>query len=159
MESWLQVTRVGIDTIQAITLILNVINELWQVLISQVFGIFNHLVFDKVLGRVSIILAYLLIARDLRWPLTRMWPGIENRLVRNSSLLSHLEQCLFRHIALGCVILGNITNLLVAVEFLSSFVFLNDSWWIHLHVFWFLLKEEALWQVLLMSLEGSEVFN
>jgi hypothetical protein len=159
LESLLQVARVVVDAIQAVTLILDFTNELWQVLVSQVIGLVHHLVVAEELGRVSIKVAHLLITRDLRGPLTRMRPGIENRLVRNSSLLGHLEQCLFGYIVLGGVLRGNVANLLIAIEFLSNFVLLDDCWWVDLRVFWFLLEEEAFRKVLLMTLEGSEVFN
>ena len=155
----MQITRVIVEAVQAISLILNFTNELWQVLVSHVIGLVHHLVVAEELGRVSIKVAHWLITRDLRRSLTRMRPGVADRLVRNSSLLRHFEQCLFGYIVLGVVLRGHVTHLLIALEFLSNFVLLDDCWWVDLRVFGFLLEEEAFRKVLLLTLEGSEVFN
>lgn len=88
-----------------------------------------------------------------------MWPRVKDRLVCNTSLLSHLEQRLLRYIILGRVFLRNGTNLLITIEVLGCLVLLDDCRWVDLRVLGLLLEEEAFGEVLLLTLESSEILN
>lgn len=159
LESLLQVARVGVEPVQAEALIVNITYELRQILVPQIIGLVDHLVIPKELCRAPIEMIHLLVTRNFRRPLTRMRPRIEDRLVSDASLLRHLEQGLLGNIVLGGVLGWNTARLLVGVEVLGNFVLLNDRWWIDLRVLGLLLEEEAFGKVLLLTLEGGEVFN
>ncbi len=51
------------------------------------------------LGGVPVEVVHVLLALRLRWPLARVRPRVEHRLVCDSSLLRHLEQRLLRGIS------------------------------------------------------------
>jgi len=84
-------------------------------------------------------------------------PRVDYCLVCNTSLLRHLEQSLFRHVALR-LLFGQAVHRLAA-ELGPSLVLLNDCWRRDLRILWLLLDEEAFWQVVPLSLESGKIFN
>ena len=118
----------------------------------------DHLIVGQELCRVPVEAAYVLaaITCHFRRPLTRVRPRIENALIGDSSLLSHLQQSLFGHIIL-LRLLSQADLMVVVLE--AALVLLNDRRRIHLSILWLLLEEKAVGQVVLLGLESSKIFN